>query len=200
MSNNKKEEEKEREKEEIIFKENEKEFLKSLERAEPIGKGLKYLKQYERELLDSGELKNITHRGSSSVWLEALSSIPTKGKINVYRPMGDIECKFLIDNGFLPDTQPYQAIIEGSNGRQYANKYLTGKKWTDTNPSTIVEFTCPIELIEICKLIQTKIEDGALSIGLGSKAGNTLPFFNESLKSNQTTFRIVKIKREIPKK
>ncbi|KAN0044791.1 hypothetical protein ACTA71_006314 [Dictyostelium dimigraforme] len=191
---------KEKEEEKKHFNENEKEFLKSLERAEPIGKGLKYLKRYERELLDSGELKNITHKGSSSVWLESLSSIPPHGKINVYRPMGDIECDFLVLNGFLPDTQPYQAIIEGSNGRQYANKYLTGKKWTDTNPSTIVEFTCPIELIEHCKSIQTKIEDGALSIGLGFKAGNTLKFFNDSLKSHQSTFRIVKIKREIPKK
>ncbi|KAK5577093.1 hypothetical protein RB653_002031 [Dictyostelium firmibasis] len=197
MSNNIKHKNKD---EEIQFKENEKEFLKSLERSEPIGKGLKYLLPHERQLLDSGELKNITHRGSSSVWLESLSSVPPEGKINVYRPMGDLEIIFLVENGFLPNTQPYQAIIEGSNGRQYANKYLTGKKWTDTNPSTIVEFTCPIELIEHCKSIQTKIEDGAISIGLGNKAGNTLPFFNDSLKSTQTTFRIVKIKREIPKK
>ncbi|EGC40058.1 hypothetical protein DICPUDRAFT_74432 [Dictyostelium purpureum] len=186
--------------EEKYYKENEKEFQKALERAVPIGKGLKHLLTHERELMESGELKNITHKGSSSVWLEASSSIAPPGMVNVYRPMGDIEVQYLVENKLLPDTQPYQAIIEGSCGRAYANKYLTGKKWTDTNPSTVVEFTCPIDLIEKIKSIQTKIEDGAISMGLGNKAGNTLHYFNDSLRDSKSTFRIVKVKRQIPQK
>ena len=109
--------------------------------------------------------------------------------------MGDREATFLIQNHQLPDTQAYQAIIEGENGRIYANKYLTGVKFTDTHPTTIVEFTVPTELIDILKDKQMKIEDGAFSMGLGDKAGKGLPLFNQSLANGQTTFRIVKIKR-----
>jgi hypothetical protein len=109
--------------------------------------------------------------------------------------MGDTEVTYLVENGVLPDTQPYQAIIEGENGRSYANKYLTGAKYTSSNPTTIVEFCAPTELIERLKEKQMKIEDGALSMGLGDKAGKGLPIFNESLKQGETTFRIVKIKR-----
>eukprot|EP01132_Coremiostelium_polycephalum_P009176 gene9176-11248_t len=178
--------------------EHEKEFQKALERAVAIGKGAKYLQAFDKTLLESGEIHNITHSGSSSVWLEASSSVPPPGKINVYRPMGDLELNYLIANGHLPDTQPYQAIIEGPNGRNYANKYLTGKKWTNTHPNAIVEFTSPLELIEKLRSIYTKVEDGALSIGLGNKSGNSLHFFNDSMKSGETTFRIVKLKRTIP--
>jgi hypothetical protein len=32
-------------------------------------------------------------------------------------------------------------------------------------------------------------------MGLGNKAGKGLPMFNESMKSGQTTWRIVKVKR-----
>eukprot|EP01133_Synstelium_polycarpum_P004008 gene4008-4641_t len=123
--------------------------------------------------------------------------MPPLGYTNVYRPMGDIEARYLVEHGHLPSTQPYQAIIEGVAGRAYANKYLTGKKWTDTSPSTIAEFTCPQVLIESIGKIQTKIEDGALSMGLGDKAGNTLPLFNDSLIKGESTYRIVKIKRLI---
>lgn len=63
-----------------------------------------------------------------------------------HRPMGDLEVKYLIEHKLLPDTQPYQAIIEGQVGRAYATKYLTGKKWTDTHPTTVVEFTTPVEV------------------------------------------------------
>ena len=111
--------------------------------------------------------------------------------------MGDAEVTYLWENKFLPDTQPYQAIIEGPVGRWYSNKYLNGAKWTDTNPSTIVEFVVPIELIEILKTMQTKIEDGAMSMGLGHKAGKGLGLFNQSMKDGKTTFRIVKVKRII---
>jgi len=104
-----------------------------------------------------------------------------------------------VKHGILPDTQPYQAIIAGPTGRWYANKYLNGQKRTDTHPSTIVEFTCPIALIDQLKDIQVKVEDGALSMGLGDKAGGGLPIFNQSILDGQTSFRIVKIKRT-PKK
>lgn len=87
------------------------------------------------------------------------------------------------------------AIIEGPAGRAYANKYLTGQKWTDTHPSTIAEFCIPLELLEVLKGIQMKVEDGALSMGLGNKAGGGLSLFNESLEKGYSSWKIVKIKR-----
>ena len=54
--------------------------------------------------------------------------------------MGDTELLFLLQYNQLPDTQPYQAIIEGERGRVYAEKYLNGKKWVDSCPTTVVEF------------------------------------------------------------
>ncbi|KAF2078125.1 hypothetical protein CYY_000596 [Polysphondylium violaceum] len=187
--------------EEQYKKEHEKYFEKALEKAEPIGKLQKYLLPHEKEMLLNGQLLNITHKGSTSAWLEAKSfDIFDKEKqTNVYRPMGDKEVLYLLEHGLLPDTQPYQAIIEGMVGRSYCNLYLTGKKTTDTNPSTIVEFTCPKPLIEHLKTIQMKIEDGALSMGLGNKAGGGLHLFNDSIRAGETTFRIVKVKRVPPK-
>eukprot|EP01089_Gocevia_fonbrunei_P015185 TRINITY_DN4368_c0_g1_i1.p1 TRINITY_DN4368_c0_g1~~TRINITY_DN4368_c0_g1_i1.p1 ORF type:complete len:155 (+),score=20.74 TRINITY_DN4368_c0_g1_i1:45-509(+) len=132
--------------------EQEKEFHKAVSRAQPL-KDRKILLLHERELLAKGELHNITHKGASAIWLEALSSAHQPGKTIVYRPMGDTEAVYLVQHKELPDTQPYQAIIEGANGRDYANKYLTGQKWTDTNPSTIVEFVAPIHLIETLKTV-----------------------------------------------
>ncbi|CAF3725462.1 unnamed protein product [Adineta steineri] len=170
-------------------------FQNALSKAVPINGWLKRLLAHELALYNSGELQNITHHGSSSMWLETPSSSPPPGRTNVYRPMGDIEILYLIEHRQLPDTQPYQAIIEGENGRLYANKYLTGAKWTSTSPTTIVEFCAPIELIETLKQKQMKVEDGALSMGLGDKAGKGLPIFNESIRNGDTTFRIVKIKR-----
>jgi hypothetical protein len=82
---------------------------------------------HEIDLLDRELLVNITHHGANAVWLEAPSTIPIVGKCNVYRPMGDLEVEFLVKNNILPDTQPYQAIIEGPVGRWYSNKYLTGR-------------------------------------------------------------------------
>lgn len=172
------------------------EFEKKCKQAEPIDKWRKTLLPHERILYDSGKLKNITHPGSSAIWLEALSSVPKQGKTNVYRPMGDEEAKYLWEKKELPSTQPYQAIIEGPNGRAYSDKYLSGQKWTDTHPSTIVEFTVPTELVETLKKKQMKVEDGALSMGLGNKAGKGLPLFNQCLMNEEGTFRIVKVKRK----
>ena len=170
-------------------------FLSAVSKAVPITGWLKRLLPHELALYNAGELQNITHHGSSSIWLEALSSTPDAGRTNVYRPMGDLEVRYLVEHGELPDTQPYQAIIEGDNGRLYANKYLTGAKWTNTSPTTIVEFCAPTALIEVLKERQVKVEDGALSMGLGDKAGKGLPLFNESMRNRETTYRIVKIKR-----
>lgn len=175
-------------------------FEEALKKAVPINGWLKRLLPHELSLYNSGQLLNITHHGSSSIWLECPSSLPPAGQTNVYRPMGDREAIYLIEHGQLPDTQAYQAIIEGENGRLYANKYLSGAKWTSTHPTTIVEFCAPIELIEIFKEKQLKVEDGALSMGLGDKAGKGLPLFNESLRNGETTFRIVTVKRSKDKK
>ena len=109
--------------------------------------------------------------------------------------MGDSEVRYLVEHGELPETQPYQAIIEGEEGRLYANKYLVGAKRTNTNPTTVVEFSVPTELIETLKGRQMKIEDGALSMGLGHKAGKGISLFNQSMRQGYTTYRIVKVKR-----
>eukprot|EP01060_Flectonema_neradi_P000611 TRINITY_DN10385_c0_g1_i1.p1 TRINITY_DN10385_c0_g1~~TRINITY_DN10385_c0_g1_i1.p1 ORF type:complete len:177 (+),score=21.28 TRINITY_DN10385_c0_g1_i1:39-569(+) len=150
---------------------------------------------HEQRLVSSGELKNVTHTGSSSIWLSGDSSQDSKDQTRVYRPMGDIEVLELLKTGQLPSTQPYQAIIEGDKGREYAEKYLTGKKWVDTAPTTVVEFVVPCKLVETLMAIQHKAEDGCLSMGLGNKAGNGLPLFNKSLQSGESSFRIVKVKR-----
>lgn len=174
-----------------------KEHKKATGRAVPIKGLMKNLLPHEKKLFENNQIENITHKGSSSIWLEAICLSPPKGKTTVYRPMGDIEAIYLAENGLLPETQPYQAIIEGFIGFWYANKYLTGQKFTDTHPSTIAEFCCPNELINILEKIQTKVEDGAMSMGLGNKAGGGLDLFNASLKDGTTTFRFVKIKRTI---
>ncbi len=91
--------------------------------------------------------------------------------------MGDAEMGHLLIHGVLPSSQPYQAIIEGDVGRIYAEKYLTGHKWVDTHPTTVVEFSIPIELRNQLFAMQHKAEDGAISMGLGEKAGRSLLFF-----------------------
>ncbi|AYV80744.1 MAG: hypothetical protein Harvfovirus5_48 [Harvfovirus sp.] len=150
---------------------------------------------HERELLKEGKITNITHKGATSAWLEAQSAVPVAGETNVYRVMGDKELLYLLEHNELPDTQPYQAIMEGPSGREYAEKYLHGKKYVNTKPTTIVEFTSPENLIRELFKIQHKAEDGVLSTGLGNKAGNQLKKFNESLSKKTTKWTIVKIKR-----
>ena len=117
-------------------------FQNALSKSVPINGWLKRLLPHELALYNSDQLKNITHQGSSSIWLEALSTSPPSGRTNVYRPMGDIEVIYLVEHGELPSTQPYQAIIEGENGRLYANKYLNGTKWTNTNPNNYRRILC----------------------------------------------------------
>ena len=168
----------------------------------PLGKSIKLLLAHERALLASGDLVNVTHEGSSSVWLHAEStpaSALADGMTLVYRPMGDAEVLHLLEHGGLPDSQPYQAIIEGAGGRVYSEKYLNGAKWTNTHPSTVVEFTVPSALIADLMARQHKAEDGAISMGLGDKAGKGLPLFNAALADSATgsSFRIVKVKRRV---
>jgi len=150
---------------------------------------------HEKKLVTEGRLKDETHAGASSIWLHAESATCQEGQTNVYRPMGDAEILHLIAHNQLPDTQPYQAIIEGDVGRVYAEKYLKGLKWVDTRPTTVCEFTVPQTLVTCLFELQHKAEDGAISMGLGNKAGGGLPLFNESLKSGESSWRIVKVKR-----
>lgn len=55
----------------------------------------------------------------------------------------------------------------------------------------------PRHLIATLFDMQHKVEDGALSMGLGDKAGKGLPLFNASLASGETTNRIVLVKRQV---
>mmetsp|Transcript_128370 Transcript_128370/g.256402 ORF Transcript_128370/g.256402 Transcript_128370/m.256402 type:complete len:216 (-) Transcript_128370:82-729(-) len=158
-------------------------------------KGLKLL-PHELTLVQEGKLVDITHDGSSAIWLWAESSMPNDESLTlVYRPMSDNEYSHLLVHGILPDTQPYQTIVQGDEGRAYAEKYLRGQKSVDSSPTTVVEFAAPKELIDHLFSVQSKNEDGAISHGLGNKGGRGLPLFNASLQSGQTTFRTVLVKR-----
>lgn len=150
------------------------------------------LLNHEKYLIQHGKLVNITHKNSTAIWLHAPSSIPVKDYVNVYRVMGDKELLFLINNKILPNTQPYQAIVEGEIGRKYMEKYLGGQKRVDSLPTTVVEFTIKKEIYDLMFKIQHKVEDGVLSLGLGNKAGNCLNIFNANIEK----FSIVTVKRK----
>lgn len=110
--------------------------------------------------------------------------------------MGDVELIYFLENKILPNTQAYQSIQKEEIGRLYAEKYLKGHKWVSTNPTTVIEFNSPKQLIDRLFEKQSKIEDGCMSTGLGYKAGDTLALFNESLRNNETTWKIVTVKRK----
>lgn len=169
-------------------------------------KGVKLL-PHELALVECGALEDVTHQGSSSIWLtRASTELPIVGQQGdeemtvVYRPMGDSECLYLLEHKQLPDTQPYQTIVEGPNGRQYAEKYLRGHKKVDSSPTTVVEFIAPKLLVDSLFQQQCKVEDGAISHGLGDKGGNGLKQFNDSMAVGDTTFSIVLVKRGITNK
>eukprot|EP01091_Cochliopodium_minus_P002702 TRINITY_DN12555_c0_g1_i1.p1 TRINITY_DN12555_c0_g1~~TRINITY_DN12555_c0_g1_i1.p1 ORF type:complete len:168 (+),score=40.93 TRINITY_DN12555_c0_g1_i1:132-635(+) len=151
----------------------------------------KYLLPHEKELLNKNLLKDISHPNSSSIWLECNCSEPIEGQTTVYRVMGDLELLYLMENNKLPDSQPYQTIVEGENGRRYVEKYLKGQKKVDSLPTTVVEFIIPIDTLKLLFSMQQKIEDGAISHGLGSKGGGGLNIFNQNLIS----WKIVTVKR-----
>lgn len=160
-------------------------------------KGAKLL-AHEQALKASGSLIDVTHANSSAVWLSADSTQESQlgaDRTLVYRPMGDREYAHLLTHGELPDTQPYQTIVEGAGGRVYAEKYLRGHKWVDSSPTTVVEFNAPRSLVETLFGMQQKAEDGAMSHGLGDKGGKGLPLFNAALRSCDITHRIVLVKR-----
>ena len=151
---------------------------------------------HERDLVNCGELRDVTHTGASAIWLRRESTkMEGPGQTAVYRPMGDLECAHLLHFGTLPATQPYQTIVEGEEGRNYAERYLRGSKWVDSVPTTVIEFVCPTPLVAGLFAKQCKPEHGCLSHGLGSKGGKGLPLFNESLRDRITTLRVVLVKR-----
>jgi len=167
----------------------------------PKQKIYKSLLMHERSLLDNGDLVNITHNKSTSGWLvgQLTPVSPCDLTTTVYRPMGDIELMYLLEHKTLPTTQPYQAIIEGATGFKYSGKYLNGAKKVDTSPTTIVEFVVPKDFLAHMLSIQSKVEDGAISVGLGGKAGNCIGMFNELMSNGVIQFRIVKVKRLLRK-
>lgn len=152
---------------------------------------------HETELLASGGLRNVSHQNASSIWLQAdsLSDVPKSHEL-CYRHMADVELSSLLTVNQLPDTQPYQTLTRGDlDGRAYSESYLRTNKFVDTNPTTVVEFTCPRNLIDSFYAIQRKPEDGTLSHGLGYKAGRTLARFNQALANGDIQWRIVLVKR-----
>jgi len=72
---------------------------------------------HEKKLLATGELEDVTHHNASSRWLEAKSYVPNSESVTtVYRPMADAELLYLLEHAQLPDTQPYQTIVQGQPG------------------------------------------------------------------------------------
>ena len=159
------------------------------------------LRPHEKGMLARGELVDLTHRNASSFHLRAESGVPGEGRALLYRHMGDREAEFLMREGVLPDTQPYQTVTRGENGRAYCEKYLFGRKKVNTAPTTVFEFDVPAALADRLWEMQHKPEDGCLSHGLGDKGGRGLPLFNECLAREAAEaggarrFRVVTVKR-----
>ena len=127
---------------------------------------------HEKALLESGALTEISHKGASSVLLqapqlgeqapeaeleafenmaqedEARKAVESEEMVSIYRHMTDKECSYLRERGRLPDSQPYQTIVEGTEGFEYCKKYFCGKKKVTPPVSTIVEFMCPRSLVD----------------------------------------------------
>jgi len=151
---------------------------------------------HEEALLGSGDLHNISHENASSIWLRAdsLTDIPENNEL-CYRHMADVEFSSLLTTNQLPETQPYQTLTRGQEGRAYCESYFRSNKYVDTHPTTVVEFVCPRDLIDSFYAIQRKPEDGTLSHGLGFNAGKTLGEFNQALANGDIQWRIVLVKR-----
>lgn len=111
----------------------------------------------------------------------------------------------LVEGGQFMRVSPYflsshSSFVLDSVQPRYAEKYLNGKKYVDTSPTSVVEFICPSELIQALFAIQHKPEDGAISMGLGNKAGKGLPLFNTALAEGRSRWRIVRVKRSAKEK
>ena len=163
---------------------------------------------HEATQLLCGELCDTTHRGATARWLEIPATdrgqlravMPVgdhdeKGYELIYRHMSDREFAVLLETSQLPATQPYQTIVRGEGGFQYCLKYFQGKKKVDTGVTTIVAFAVESELVGTLFGMQSKIEDGAISHGLGYKGGKGLPLFNDALARGLITWRIRLVKR-----
>ncbi|CAJ1338151.1 unnamed protein product [Effrenium voratum] len=165
---------------------------------------------HEKQLLEEKQLAEVSHKNASSILLaaalgadapedqpetEPAQDADVEDMAYVYRHMTDKEAVFLLEHSLLPDSQPYQTIVEGTEGYEYCRKYFTGKKKVTPPVSTIVEFKCPKSLVERLFAMQWKIEDGARSHGLGDKGGKGLPLFNEALETGAVSWRIVFVKR-----
>lgn len=85
--------------------------------------------------------------------------------------------------------------MTGEEGFNYCRKYFGGGKRVDTCVTCIIEFDCEAEMIEELFKRYSKPEQGCMSTGLGSKAGKTLPLFNEHLKTGRITFQTVFVRR-----
>lgn len=157
---------------------------------------------HEKAAFEAGLLLNVTHVNSPYLWCSAAAvedDVP-HGFVALYRHMGDVELRHLVEKGLLPDTQPYQTIVRGNEGRQYCLSYLRGQKRVDTDPTCVIEFICPQNLVEKWFAKQHKAEKGCISHGLGNKAGKTLPEFNEAIQQGLIKWRVVDVKRLLRKK
>ena len=151
---------------------------------------------HEKELLAAGSLRDVTHSRARADHLRAECRPARDGWALLYRHMGDREAAFLMREGVLPDTQPYQTVVRGAEGRAYCEKYLFGRKRVNTAPTTVFEFEVPAALADRLFTMQHKPEDGCLSHGLGDKGGRGLPLFNESLRAlGRSAFRVVTVRR-----
>ena len=91
-------------------------------------------------------------------------------------------------------TQPYQAIIEGSRGCICSEKYLSGTKWTNTHPSTVVEFVAQRRSSSRCSHANSGRWSAVVRTG---RQGGRLAEFNSHIANGGTTWRIVKVKRRV---
>jgi hypothetical protein len=153
------------------------------------------LLKHEEDALRAGHLANVSHVGSSSVWLHSDSGTPGNGRTYCYRHMGGLEFSHLLTQNQLPTTQPYQTLTRNEEGRVYCESYLRTNKKVDTNPTTVVQFDVSSEFVDWLWSVQHKPEKGTLSHGVGDKAGKTLARFNEELTAGAITWRIVLVKR-----
>lgn len=153
------------------------------------------LLSHERQLYLCGALREVTHENSLYLWFQSDLGECDSQRTLVYRHMGDVELTHLVQHGTLPDTQPYQTIVQGKSGYEYCTKYLYGTKRVDTNVTTVIEFCAINSLIDEIFAKFHKPEDGCLSTGLGDKAGNTLMLFNQALADSSISWRPVLVKR-----
>jgi hypothetical protein len=107
---------------------------------------------HEAALVKEGLLCDITHSGSPHVIFEA-TSLGTKDKEQcvVYRHMGDVELRFLLEHNALPESQPYQTIVRGEEGIRYCKKYFGGGKRVGKH--YVILFVCLLFVYFFCLFV-----------------------------------------------